>query len=139
MDRVACDDDRAFLAAGQRRHLAVGTHRLQGGVEIGRVVEAADLLLVGEDDVDVLLDEILQLVLVAVHQEGVGQGEGDLAAGGVGKARGGQERRLGRRRIPEIGRPSCRKRLCQYVEITVVAGYVKKKQTSQPQMRIKKL
>src|SRR3546814_2383065 len=29
--------------------------------------------------------------------------------------------------VPEIGRASCRERVCQYVEISVVAGSVKKK------------
>src|SRR3546814_3906403 len=33
------------------------------------------------------------------------------------------------RASPEIGRASCRERVCQYVKISVVAGTLKKKQT----------
>src|SRR3546814_18093549 len=35
----------------------------------------------------------------------------------------------GRSRLPEIGRASCRERVCQYVEISVVAGSLKPTQT----------
>src|SRR3546814_12833655 len=37
------------------------------------------------------------------------------------------ERQLRRRMMKEIGRASCRERVCPYVEISVVAGALKKK------------
>src|SRR5262249_35694980 len=54
----ATDDDRAALAARERRDLAVLAHLLQRGVEIVGLVERADLDLVLEQDVHVPLDPI---------------------------------------------------------------------------------
>src|SRR3546814_18219482 len=44
-----------------------------------------------------------------------------LGSGGAGQAERGQKK------SPEIGTASCRERVCQYVEISVVAGALKKK------------
>ncbi len=78
---VAADDDGALLAAREAGDLGMAADVLQGFVEVGDLVEGEDLSLVGEEDVDVVVDQLDELVAEAVDAEGVGGGEGDFDAG----------------------------------------------------------
>ena len=62
------DHDRPLLAARQRRDLGLAAHLLQRVVELLYLVERQDLVLVGEQDVDVLLDELEELGAIAATQ-----------------------------------------------------------------------
>src|SRR5258705_10427330 len=99
---AAAHDHRAVGAAGERGDLAVPAHAGEGGVEAVDLVERADLRLVGEQDVHVVLDEVEEGLAVPTHAERIRQREGDLAAGGVGDGRGRPEGLLGLGRIEEI-------------------------------------
>ena len=59
---VARHDHRALLTPGERRDLAVVLHALQRVVELVDLVERRDLGLVGEQHVDVVLDQLEELV-----------------------------------------------------------------------------
>ena len=99
---VAGDDHRALLAAGERRDLALARHLLQGVVERVDPVERRDLVLVREQDVDVVLEQVEELVAVALDAERVGEGERHAVAGVVRGAGGPAERVLGVGLVPEV-------------------------------------
>ena len=61
VDLLALDHDRALGPAGQRRELDVAADLLQGRIEISDLVEAGELGLVGEQDVDLLLHQLAEL------------------------------------------------------------------------------
>ena len=70
LDRVAGDHHTAFLAARHHRELGVAAQRLHRGVEVGRLIEAVQFMLVGEDDIDgALADEVEKLATIAVDAE----------------------------------------------------------------------
>ena len=77
-------------------------HLLQRRVEVRYLVERADLRLVGEEHVDVVLDQIEEGRAMPVHAEGIGEGQRHLASGGMRDAGGDPEGLLGRRRVEEI-------------------------------------
>ena len=81
---LAGEDFRAFLAARQHRDLGLAAHRGGGLLEILRLVERADLGLVGEEDVDMAADQVAEIGAVAIDAERIGEGEADFAAGLVG-------------------------------------------------------
>ena len=55
------------------------------GVEVVDLVEHRDLVLVGEQDVDRVLDQLEEFVAVAFDAEGVRERERDLAPGLAGE------------------------------------------------------
>src|SRR5690349_21937095 len=57
VDLLTTHDQRALRATGQRRDLAVVVDTLQRGVEVVDLVQRADLGLVGEQDVDLAVDQ----------------------------------------------------------------------------------
>ena len=99
---LARHDDRAALAARERGHLAAPAHLLQRGVEVPRLVQRADLGLVGEQDVHVVLDQVEERVAVPVDAERIGQRERDLASRRVRQPGRRAEGLLSIRRIEEI-------------------------------------
>ena len=72
--------DGALGAPGQRGQLAVPAHVRQRRVEVAHLVERADLELVREEDVDVVLDQVEEGGAVPLHAERVGEGERHLAS-----------------------------------------------------------
>ena len=81
---LARDDQAALLAAGDDGELGVVAHRIDRGVEIRGLVEAVQLALVGEHDVDgAVADQIEKLRAVAIDAERVRQRQRDAAAGVV--------------------------------------------------------
>ena len=75
------------LRAGQHGELAIGKRRIGGLGEAVHLVEAGDLLLVGEHDVGAFADERSEIGAVAVDAKGIRQSEGDLGAGFLRKPR----------------------------------------------------
>src|SRR3546814_11129368 len=61
-DRVAVHHDRATLAAGERRRLDFETNGLHGLVEALDLEQRDDLLLIGEQDVDMPAHQFLELL-----------------------------------------------------------------------------
>lgn len=102
MHLVAGDDDRPPLTAGQGRDLAVPSHALERGVEVVDLVERADLGLVGEQHVDLVLDEGAELRAVPLDTERVGQRERDRAARVTRRCGCLPDGVLGRRLVPEV-------------------------------------
>ena len=80
--------DAALGAAGQRRDRDMAAHRRGRGGEILGLVERADLRLVGEQDVDMAVDQIAKRGAMALDAERVGQAQRHPAAGGVGDGGG---------------------------------------------------
>jgi nitrate/nitrite transport system ATP-binding protein len=96
------EDHRAPLGAGQACDGAVAAHAPRRLLEVVDLVQRADLGLVGEEDVDAVLDELEELEAVAVDAERVGERErhgGPRLAGGV---HGDADRLLGHRCVPEV-------------------------------------
>jgi len=58
---VVADDDRALLRSRQCRDPAVVAYLLQSGVEGVLTIERDDLVLVGEEDVNVMLNQMLRI------------------------------------------------------------------------------
>src|SRR5690606_25866118 len=73
-----------------------------GVVEILGLEQGVQFGLIGQDDVGRRLDEGQQLGPPAVHDEAVGQGDGDLATGGVGQGGGLFKGGAGRGRVEQI-------------------------------------
>src|SRR5262245_29268025 len=71
MDLAAADQHRALRAPSESRELAMSAYVPESGVEIGHLVQGADLGLVREEDVHVVLDEIEERRAVAVDAEGI--------------------------------------------------------------------
>ena len=98
----AAQDGAAVGAPGEGGEGDVGAGAFGGGLELVLLVEAADLGLVGEQDVDVVADQGAEGVAVAADAEGVGERERDLAAGLVGDGGGAGEGLLGFRRVEQV-------------------------------------
>ena len=91
---------RAVGAAGQRGDLHLAAHHLGGLLELVGAVQAADLDLVGDQDVDVPGDQVGELGAPAVDAERIGQAERDPAAVAVGDLAPPSGRRPWRRAGP---------------------------------------
>src|SRR5262249_28055133 len=102
VDLVTPDDDGASRAAREGRDLAVLANSLERGVEVVDLVQRTDFGLVGEQDVDVALDELEEGAPVAVHAKRIGQRERDDAPAVVRDRRRHPERLLGPGRIEQI-------------------------------------
>ena len=95
------DHDAAFVGARHdAQHLplrrAFGAERGQRRVEVGCLVEALHLALIGEQNVERAgANQPQELVAEAVDAEAVRQGQRDLTAGGVRHRARGSERLLG--------------------------------------------
>ena len=72
---VAGEQHRALGAAGDGRDLAVVPHLRDRGVERVDLVEALDLDVVGEEQVDRTFDQREERLTVAIHHEAVGERE----------------------------------------------------------------
>ncbi len=83
---VAVHDDRAIGAARHRADLHVGPHAGDSFIERVDKVESAGFLGVGEQDVDLVGDEVAPGLAVALNAEGVGECQRDSAAVVVGDA-----------------------------------------------------
>src|ERR1700738_4891190 len=66
---------------GQGGDRDVATYGCRGGGEVGGLVERADLRLVGEEDVDLPLDEAAKRLAVTPDAERVGEAQRHLASG----------------------------------------------------------
>ena len=80
MHLLAAQHHGALGPAGQRREMDVAADLLQRLVEVGDLVEADDLGLVGEQDVDTAIDQLAELGAPAVDAETVGEGQRQLLA-----------------------------------------------------------
>ena len=79
MNLVTLHDDAASLRARQRRDGAILAHPLHSLVEMRDLIERGDLPLIGEDDVDVVADELEERVAMAVDAEAIGERDGNQA------------------------------------------------------------
>src|SRR5579859_1173156 len=95
-------DDRSLRPAGQAGDVAVGLDLLDGLLERGALVQHRDLVLVGEDDVDAVVDEPAPFGAVALHAEAVRQGERCDPSRVVGQAGRQPVRLLRLRPVPEV-------------------------------------
>ena len=77
---IARDDHGAFFRARQGGDLAMPAHHLQGRVEIINLVERGDFLFVGEQDIDLVFDQIEEFVAPTLDAKRIRQAERDLAA-----------------------------------------------------------
>ncbi len=101
---AARNGGRACLAAGhdQRRRDLSARQAMASSTSL-TMRHRRGLGLIGEQDVDLAVAQQLpEAVAVAVDAECVGQGEGDLAAGGMGRLDRGLHRRARLGRIPQI-------------------------------------
>src|SRR3546814_16551609 len=107
-----CSSDRLLLAGQQRALQQQGLLQHAGQRSLGREAPA-------------------QHVLVGFVTQGLDHAARDRQRAAAGCVEIGQRRRPGARQQflqRQIGRASCRERVCQYVEISVVADSLKKKQ-----------
>ena len=95
-------DDAAGRTAGQCGDGDVAAHGRGCGREVGGLVERTNLGFVGEEDVDMAVDEIAKGISMALDAKRVGEAERHLAPGGMGDRCGLAERLLGLRRVEEI-------------------------------------
>ena len=89
-------------AAGQRRDRDMAAHRGRRGGEILGLVQRADLDLVGEQDVDMPVDQIAERGAMALDAERVGQRQRHLMPGAMGDCGGLAERLLRQWRVEQI-------------------------------------
>ena len=92
----------AVGAAGQCGDLHLAAHHLGGLLELVGAVQAADLHLVGDQDVDVPGDQVGELGAPAVDAERVGQAERDPAAVAMRDLRRLQAGGLGAGPVPQV-------------------------------------
>ena len=95
-------DHAARGTAGQCRDRDVAAHGRGGFGKVGGLVERADLGFVGEEDVDMSVDEVAKRLAMAPDAERVGEAERHLAPGGMGDRRGLAKRLLRLRRVEQI-------------------------------------
>ena len=76
---VASNDHRAFGAARQAGNLASAAHCLDRFIKACGLIQRDDFVLIGEQDIDVVVDQIREGSAVPVDAETVGQGDRDLA------------------------------------------------------------
>ena len=110
IDRVGRDMDRPRRGAHHRARRAPGERGqdpglldgTQGVVEAGRAEQQGDLVLVGEQDVDVTVEQLEELALVALHAERVGDAQGHEGVRRVGHLDGTAHGGYGRTQVPQI-------------------------------------
>ena len=104
MNPIGTLNDRASLL-GARDHtehllLRQGSNR---GIEIRRLVESLELVLVGEQDIDgPIPHQAKKFVPIPVDAEGIRKGQGDLVSGGVGNLGSPHESFFRCGRIPKV-------------------------------------
>ena len=100
---LARDDQAAFFTASDDGQSRVAAQRIQRRVEIGRLVQAVQLALIGEDEVHRAgPNELEKFQAIAIDAERIRQCEGDIALRRVRDLRSLEESFLGARRIPEV-------------------------------------
>ena len=101
----------------ERGDLAAAADLLERVVELGDPIERGDLGLVGEQDVDVVLDEVEELVAVPLDAERVGQRERHTVSRVVRGARRLAERVLRLRLVPQVALEEEHLRACQQLVV----------------------
>src|SRR5438874_13124263 len=81
-------DDAAALAPGQRGDRDMAAHRLRRCGEVVSLVQRADLRLVGEQDIDLALDQFAERGAMPPDTERVGEAQRDPAYGAWSGSRG---------------------------------------------------
>ena len=100
---LAGHDQAALFAAGDHGKPRIVAQRVDRGVEVGGLVEAVQLALVGEDEIDRAgADEIEEFGAIAVDAERVRQRQRDVALGVMRDLGRLEEGLLGVRRVPQI-------------------------------------
>ena len=99
---VARNDDRSLFAARESGDFAVRAHARHHLVKLLGLVERENLVLVGEQDVDVMLDQFEKLIAEAGDTESVRQRQRHLDPGLVRRDSGIAHGRFGTWLIPEI-------------------------------------
>ena len=87
MHLVPAQDDRALFAARETGDFAMAAHRLERRIEIRGLVERGDLVLVGEEDVDMVRHQLAELAAVTAHAERIGERAAPLRASSRGRYR----------------------------------------------------
>ena len=95
-------DDAAALAPGQRGDRDMAAHRLRRCREVVSLVQRADLRLVGEQDIDLALDQFAEGGPMPPDTERVGEAQRDTAPGAVRDRRGPAKSGLRLRRVEQI-------------------------------------
>ena len=99
---VGGHDHRAVLGAGDHDDLRAPAHRAHGLREVAGLGQREDLLLVGEEHVNVVLDERAELLEMALDAERVGERQGDPPARAVRGGHRHAEGVLGAGLVPEV-------------------------------------
>src|SRR5215831_9218623 len=87
-DALAGNDDAAFVAPGHHGKPRLAAQSLRRGVEIGCLIQTAQLRLVGEKNVDgSRADKLQELVTPAVDAKCIRQAERNMTVGAVGNGR----------------------------------------------------
>src|SRR5207248_1429077 len=94
MALLSGQNDAARSAAGQGGDRDMAAHRRCRRIEILGLIQRADLVLVGEQDIDLARHQLAEGGAVAVDAERIGQAQRDLPPGPMGNRRRGAERRL---------------------------------------------
>src|SRR3954453_1512073 len=106
MNRISLltrNDEAALLATGPHTKSHVGAQRVHRRVEVGGLVQAVKLALVGKDQIDSLLaDEIEELTAIAINTESVRERERDQPTGAMRDTGGLEKCLLGAGRVPQI-------------------------------------
>src|SRR5262245_37599275 len=117
---LARNNDAAFFTARHNREFGIATQRLDRGIEVGSLIEAVELALVSEHDVnEIFADQVKKLGAIAIDAECVRQRERNAAPGLVGDTRSLDESLFGLRRIPKIAFEisNCSARHLSFVDI----------------------
>ena len=100
--RRTADDQRSSLAQGDRCDLTeVGDPR-RSVVKARRLEQRTQLMLVGEEDVDIFSTEIEEFIAKPIDEEGVAQREGEEPTGRVHSFDGNFESLVGVRFVPQV-------------------------------------
>src|SRR5262245_64504719 len=103
LDCVTRYHHATFFTARDHRKSCVVSQRLHGGFEVGSLVKAVQLTLVGENNVDnAFADEVEKFSPIPVDTESVRQGQRDTTVVLVSNLRRLHESFLGLRRIPQV-------------------------------------
>src|SRR6185312_3081890 len=93
----------SLFAAGDHRKPHIVAQRIDCSVEVGGFVEAVQLALIGEDDIDRAgADEIEEFRAIAADAKRIRQRERDVALGAMGDLCRLEEGLLRVRRIPKV-------------------------------------
>src|SRR4029077_17119365 len=97
------DDQTTLFAAGDHGQPSILAQRLERRLEVGGIIEAVQLALVREDEVDGAgANELEEFGTITIDAERIGQSKGDVTPGVVRDFCRLQESLLGARWIPEI-------------------------------------